>query len=330
MSLSGKTVLVTGATGFLGGALALRLASDGAHVRALARRPEKGNFLSGNPNIEIVSGDINDLNRMREVTEGCEYLFHVAAALGGPMTFQYHVNVEGTRNIMEAAVSARVKRVVNVSSIAAYGYEYQGDITEDLPLRAVRVPYNVTKMQGETVIREMGERHNLEYSIIRPAMIYGPRSNMWTKTMFQLGKSQPTWFLGDGSGSFHPIYVDDVVDMLVVLATHPQAAGEAFNCAPDPASTWREFIGAYSRLAGHERWRSLPVLPIRLAAPLVEVILSLRGEPQQTPKALDYLLTRRTYKMTKARERLGWQPQVDLPNGIQRCVHWLKEQGLLS
>lgn len=329
MFLSGKTVLVTGATGFLGGALALRLASDGAHVRALAQRPEKGAFLRVNPNVEIITGDINDANRMKEVTQGGQYVFHVAAALGGSMQSQYLVNVEGTRNVMNAAVAAGVQRVVYVSSIAVYGYEYQGDITEDLPLRAARVPYSVTKMQGEVVTREIGDRHNLEYSIIRPGMIYGPRSTMWTKTMFQLGKSQPTWFLGDGSGSFHPIYVDDVVDMMVVLATHPQAAGEAFNCAADPASTWREFIGAYSRLAGHDRWRSLPVLPVKLAAPLMEVILSLRGEPQQTPKALKYLLTRRTYKMTKARERLGWEPKVDLTMGIQRCVPWLREQGWL-
>ncbi len=329
MSLRDKTVLVTGATGFLGGALALWLASDGAQVRALARRPEKGAFLRVNPNVEIITGDINDANRMKEVTQGCQYVFHVAAALGGPMKLQYGVNVEGTRNMMNAAVAAGVQRVVYVSSIAVYGYEYQGDITEDLPLRAARVPYNVTKMQGEAVVREISQRHNLEYSIIRPAMIYGPRSNMWTKTMFQLGKRQPTTFLGDGSGSFHPIYVDDVVDMMVVLATHPKAVGEAFNCALDPASTWREFIGAYSRLAGHDRWRSLPVAPVKLVAPLVEIILSLRGEPQQTPKALDYLLTHRTYKMTKAGERLGWQPKVDLTTGIQRCVPWLREQSLL-
>lgn len=329
MSLSGKTVLVTGATGFLGGALALRLASDGARVRALARRPEKASFLRTDPTIEIVSGDINDTDRTCEVAQGCEYLFHVAAALGGSMKNQYRVNVDGTRNVMEAAVAASVRRVICVSSIAAYGYEYQGDITEDLPLRAVRVPYNVTKMQSETAVREIGDRHNLEYSIIRPGMIYGPRSNTWTRTLFRIARHMPTLFLGNGSGSAHPIFVDDVVDLMIVLATHPQAAGEAFNCSADPAPTWREFIGAYSRLAGHTRWRSLPVLPLKLLAPLAEILFTMRGEPQQTLKAIEYLLTHRTYRMTKARERLGWQPQVELEAGIQQCAPWLREQSLL-
>jgi nucleoside-diphosphate-sugar epimerase len=330
MSLSGPTVLVTGATGFLGSALAIRLSQEGAQVRALARRPVKSATLHNLPDIEIVSGDITDLKQMHEIVDGCKYVFHAAAAMSGTMRHQYRINVEGTHNVMVAAASARVKRIIHVSSVAVYGYGHVGDITEDSPLQARKVPYNITKMQAEASVRDICTRHQIEYSIIRPGMIYGPRSNMWTKTMFKVARLKPTIFPGSGKGSVHPIFVDDVVDLMMALALHPKAVGEAFNCSADPAPTWREFLSGYSRLAGHDEWLSLPVYPFKLIAPVAEAYLTLRGEPQEIPEIINFLQSRLAYKMTKAHERLGWQPKVSLSDGIQRCLPWLREQGLLS
>jgi nucleoside-diphosphate-sugar epimerase len=322
MTLAGKTVLVTGSTGFLGGALAQRLAADGVQVRALARRPERSGFLRPIPNIEVVQGDITDAERMQQIAEGCEAVFHVAAALGGTYNLQYHINVEGTRCIMQAAASAGVKQFIHVSTIAVYGYTYRGTVTEELPHKPGNVAYNRTKSQAETIVHELGEQHNLPYSIIRPAMIYGPRSNMWTATMFKVARLNPTPFPGAGSGSAHPIFVDDVVDMLITAATHPAASGEAFNCAPDPAPTWR--------VTGHDRWLALPVFPLTITAPLIEHILKLRGEAQDLPEVIAFAQSQVTYSMAKARQLLNWQPKVSLPDGIQRCIPWLRQKGWLA
>ncbi len=330
MSLAGRQVLVTGATGFLGGALARQLAQDGAQVSALARRPQKAAYIQNQPNITIVEGDITHAERMNEIMQGCSIVFHVAAALGGNLEKQHHINVDGTRNVMLAAAQAKVERVVHVSSIAVYGYHYNGDITEDFEQKPGRVPYNCTKSEGEAVVREVGSRHNLAYSIIRPGLIYGPRSNGWTTTMFKIGKRNPTPFLGDGHGKTHPIYVDDVVDLMILLAIHPAAVGQAFNCSSDPAPTWREFLGGYSRLAGHDNWLSIPPIIIRPLAPLIESFLTLRGEPQELPTLVDFLQASKTYKMTKARDLLGWQSKTDLHTGIDNCVPWLREKGLLT
>ena len=330
MSLAGRHVLVTGATGFLGGALALKLAQDGVLVHALARRPQKAGFINQQPNITIVEGDVTDAERMRQVTKGCSIVFHVAAALGGNIATQRPVNVDGTRNVMMAAADASVERVVHVSSIAVYGYTYNGDITEDFEQKPGHVPYNLTKSQGEAVVRQVGTQYSVPFSIIRPGMIYGPRSNGWTSTMFKLGKRKPTPFLGDGHGKTHTIYVDDVVDLMILLATHPAAVGQAFNCSSDPAPTWRDFLGGYSRLAGHNRWLGIPPVIMRPLAPLIELFLTLWGEPQELPILVDFLQASKTYKMTKARDLLGWQPKTDLQTGIDNCVPWLHEVGLLT
>lgn len=325
--LKDKTVLVTGATGFLGGALARRLASEGVKVKALARRPNRDRYISGIENIEVINGDILDAARMNEVTQGCDGVFHVAAELGGSYQKQRPVNVEGTQNVMRAAENAAVKWVVHVSSIAIYGYP-DGSvpvITEATPPRPSRVPYNLTKLEGEKAL--IAAAKNVPYTIIRPGMIYGSHSAMWTKNMFSLARRNPTPFVGDGSGSTHPIYIDDVVDMMLVMATHPGAVGEAFNCTPDPAPTWREFLGQYSALAGHQNWLSLPVPLIKLIAPLAEGVLSLRGEPQDIPQLVGYITRPLVYSMQKAREKLGWQPKVKLDEGIQNCVPYLREKG---
>ena len=326
-----QTALVTGAPGFLGGALARRLADDGVQVKALARRPNRDRGIRDVPNIAIVMGDVTDADRMQEVVQGCDAVFHVAAALGGRMATQRRVNVEGTRNVMLAAARAKVGRAVFVSSIAVYGYGVAGRVTEETPLAPRRDPYNVTKAEAEAVVRQIGNERGLSYSIVRPGTIYGPGSGVWTRTLFKLAKRQPTLFIGDGSGSAHPIFVDDVVDLLVTTATHPAAAGEAFNCAPDPAPAWRAFLDGYGRLAGQmePRWLGIPVWAGWILAHGIEFMLRLRGEPKDAPDAVRFLTRRVTYSMEKARDLLGWTAAVDLESGIERCAPYLREKGLL-
>ncbi len=330
MEIEGATVLVTGATGFLGGALARRLATEGARVKALARRPNRDRFIRGINNIELVMGDVSDAERMREATQGCDYVFHVAAAMGGKLALQRRVNVDGTRNVMLAAADSGVKQVVYVSSIAVYGYGYTSDVSENMPQKPGNVPYNIGKSEAESAVREVSADKGVAFSIIRPGIIYGPRSGMWTRTMFKLAKRNPTIFIGDGSGAAPLIHVDDVVDLMVLLAIHPAAESETFNCSSDPAPSWREYLGAYSRLAGHDRWFGIPIPLMKLLAPILEIGMRLRGEPQDLPAMLSFVQGRKTYKMDKARDLLGWSPRVDLQSGIDSCVPYLREKGLLD
>jgi 2-alkyl-3-oxoalkanoate reductase len=325
MTLSGKTALVTGAAGFLSSALTLRLASEGVNVRALVRSPEKAKFLRDKPNIEIVQGDVTDAARMREVTQGCDYVFHVAVSYGDHAA-QQRVNVEGTRNVVQAAESANVTRLIHVSTLAVYGYEVPSEVPETTPFAVNHHdPYIISKGQAEEVMRAA----KVPYSIIRPGGIYGARSGLWTRTMFTLARRNPTWFVGDGSGTTPVIYVDDVVDLLLTVAEHPKAVSEAFNCANDPSPTWREFLGAYSQLAGHSNWIGIPV---SLALGLTSVAGVFAGQTsagKDLTKLVRYGTSRVRYPMTKARDLLGWQPKVDLATGIKRCEPWLREKGLL-
>jgi nucleoside-diphosphate-sugar epimerase len=330
MTLAGKRVFVTGGTGFLGGALVPRLASEGAHIRVVARNPQKGRYIQNLPKVEIIQGDITQADSMHEAVRGCEIVFHVAASTGGSIDLQRQMNTIGTRNVAQAAASAGVMRFVHVSTVAVYGYRQQGDVTEDTPLDPGQDPYNITKAEAEHELRQIAAEHRMPYSIIRPSMIYGPRSGMWTGVLFKVARRRPTLFLGSGDGTTFPIYVDDVVDLMITLAEHPEAVGEAFNCSPDPSPTWREFLGAYSRLAGHQGWLGFPPA---LAYPVANLVSALARPETQLKEAGNFVrLTQSnvTFKMTKARDRLGWQAKIGLEEGVKQCEPWLRQKGLLK
>ncbi len=330
-ALSGKRAFVTGATGFLGSHLVKRLSDDGANVIALARRPNRDRYICDLPSVQIVMGDVSDSVRMQElITPEIDIVFHVAAAMSGKLLYQRKVSVEGTRHVAQASADANVSRFVHVSSIAIYGFPPPLVVTEETPAVPTNVPYNLAKREAEMTLREVAQNSKLDYSIIRPAMIYGPRSNTWTRMLFRIAKRNPTWFIGDGSGHSHPIHVDDVVDLMLTLASHSKAKNEAFNCAPDHAPTWREFMGSYSQLAGHQNWRAIPIGLVKTFAPIADLLSRINGEPQDVPQMLQFLTSETTFCMDKARELLNWQPQVELESGVQSCIPYLREKGLLD
>jgi nucleoside-diphosphate-sugar epimerase len=198
-----------------------------------------------------------------------------------------------------------------------------------MPLGRIHGAYAITKAEAEEVVRTVAGEHGLEYSIIRPGMPYGPRSTIWTAGMFRLARRNPTVFVGDGSGSIPAIHIDDVVDLMTVLAVHPAASSETFNCTPDPAPTWRAFLGAYAALVGHDRWLAIPVPPLRIAARLVAIFAPSNTRFKDLPLVIEFLTSYRRYRMDKAHELLAWQPQIGLSEGIESCVPYLRELGLL-
>jgi nucleoside-diphosphate-sugar epimerase len=324
-----RKILVTGASGFIGGTLTRRLAGGGAHVRAVVRGTSSTVGLTM-PGVEIVVAEVSIAESMRGVARGCDLVINVAGTVSGSAELQRSVNVDGARNVTEAAIAAGVSRLVHVSSAGIYGFRTPGDVDERTPVDPGPLPYGATKAEGEAIVRKVAAAGGLDVSIIRPALVYGPGSAVWTTGLFKWAKRRPTIFLGDGSGFAPMVHVDDVVDLIAVLAEHDLAAGEVFNCAADPVVTWREVLSGYAALAGHFSWLGLPVGPVRGIARVVS-----RLAPDGTPAAeisslVGFLTGRRRFRVDKAAELLGWRPRVRLDEGIASCAPFLREQGLLT
>ena len=218
-----------------------------------------------------------------------------------------------------------MRRFVHVSSVAVYGVPDRPVVEEDHPLATdIGDPYARTKARGEVRAREAAAGTDLELAVVRPAYVYGPRSSGWTVAMVKRVCGGRPVLIGDGSGSFHPMYIDNLVDLLLLCAAAAGAPGEAFN-ASEPPTTWREFLGRYGEWCGRDP-RAIPEWVARIAAWVGE----LPGVPLPLDRTRVELATARTeYSTRNARERLGWRPRVDLDEGMRRTEAWVRERGLL-
>jgi len=326
-SLSRETVLVTGVTGFIGSHVAERLLSLGANVRGLARSEKKGAWLAER-GVEIVVGDLTDADSLRRAARGCDVVFSIAGWVGRPNSLDVarRVNVHGARALAEAAIQAGARRLIHTSSIAAYGPVAQGVVDERWPLRATDA-YGATKAQGESIVFSCAGR--IEICVLRPAQVFGPRGGAWTALLFEAVKRGAPILAGDGGGTFHPCYVDNLVDAYALAARQPAAAGEAFTIV-DGTTTWREFVGYYARMVGRPA-RSAPVWLLRFAVRWVAAWSALtRRPPLGTPDSLKFLLGSCRYSNEKARRLLNWTPRLSLDDGMRRTEAWLRETGRLA
>ena len=239
--------LVTGATGLIGRHVAVRLVKSGARVRALVRRPEAAVGLA-RLGVEVVEGDILDRESLPRVMAGVDVLVHAAALAGewGPRHAFEQANVRGMSNVLEAAGDAHVGRVVYLSSAAVYGYP-TGRLDENAPFQVTGNPYCDTKIEAEKLLWEHHRSGRLPASALRPVVVYGPHD--W-KFVFKVaealhGRGLP--LVGGGQHRAQIVSVHDVVDLILLCATRPEALGEAFNCAGEEWLTWRQLFSEIAR-----------------------------------------------------------------------------------
>jgi nucleoside-diphosphate-sugar epimerase len=325
--IQGTRILITGGTGFLGGAVARHLAAHGAQVTILVRSPEKAQLVQA-AGFSAARGDITNRESVRRAVDGCTYVVHCAAAFGKPDE-QRDVNINGTRILAEECAFAGVRQMVHISSIAVYGFARRGIVDEIVQPVPGAYSYARTKLGGENAIRETAMHTGLNATIIRPGMIYGPGSSNWTLKLFRYARRKPIFFPGDGSGSAHPIYIDDVVSAVARVTGDETLSGAIFNISADPAPTWREWLLTYAALAGHQSWVSVPPLVARTGAGLLMSFAGRASLIRDLPELVDQFMEKVTYSTAKARRDLGWAAQISLQEGVERCAPWLREKGLL-
>ncbi len=326
-ALAGKRVLVTGATGFIGGRVAERLATEEtAVVTGIGRNLDKAAGLA-QQGVRLAQVDIQDGERMAQLMAEQDVVIHAAAWMGGGSKEKAHdLNVMATGNLVKLAGAAGVGRFVLVSSMVVYGDPPRtGQIDECYPLDTTQPdPYSYTKALGEQVAQAAAQATGLALAMVRPTMVYGPRSDIWTLRMLNRIRSGIPMVLGDGSGHAHPVYIDNLVDGLLLTAVYPQAVGETFNMS-DPPLTWRRFFQYYADMAGCTL-RHTPLWLGRIVAKTADLLrlnLPLNG------RRVQYYLNQVTYPVHKAEQRLGYRQRVTIDDGMAQTKAWLRQSGYL-
>jgi nucleoside-diphosphate-sugar epimerase len=323
-----RTVLVTGATGFIGSHLAERLLAEGACVRVLVRDSQKL-IPALRDRVEVVHGDLLQPDCFAAATKDCEFVFHVAAWLGQPNRREaaYAINVTATQQLAEAARAAGVKRFVGTSSVAVYGPVREGVVYETWPHSNVYL-YSETKSLGEQAAFAI-QTERFGVIVIRPSQVYGPRGGSWTTLPVKLAQRGLPSLIGGGRGLAHPVYVENLVDAYLLAAQRDEAIGEAFTIC-DTDVPWREFYGRYATMAG-KRARSIPVWLVWCGAFGAEMGAKLMRRPPTVSRALMGFMTGRCiYSAEKAKRLLGWSPRFSLDDGLRQTEIWLREIGMIN
>jgi len=301
--LTGKTVLVTGATGFIGGRLVERLVSlEGARVRALVHTMGNAVRIARLP-VELIRGDLLDLDSLRSAAQGCDVIFHCAYGSSGNDEERRQVNVDGTRNVLQAALEAGVRRVVHFSTVAVHDVDHSGVVDETAPYATQGDVYTLSKIEAEKVVFAYQRDNGLEVVVLRPPVVYGPYAPYWTVAQIECIKNGNFTLVEDGQGTCNPIYVDDVVAASTLAAVHPGADGEAFIIANNP-TTWREVFGYYLQMVGKSQvpnWEMAEWQAVRRAQRIVGYRLGRQvarlGSPRVRQIARQAFLLGKVYKL---------------------------------
>ncbi|MCG3173670.1 MAG: 2-alkyl-3-oxoalkanoate reductase [Myxococcota bacterium] len=324
-------VFITGVTGFIGGQLARKCLERGWAVSALVRDKEKVRALN-KMGVQVIMGDLGNAEALRRGCGEADAVIHAAARSSdwGQEKQFWEDNVRGTERLANQAARAGVKRFVLLSTISVYGFHPPARVNEETPAAEKSYVYAETKLIAERVAAEAFANQPDRLCVARVASAYGPGSHNWTVRPVKLLREGRMFLIEDGEGLNNHVYVDNLVDGLVLCATHPAAAGETFILSDGVATAWKEFFGYYQRMTGAPPLRSLSRNQALAIAAGMELAARVSGKPPAITRAAIFLMCRHAeMSCQKARDRLGYNPEISLEEGMSRTRAWLKEQGLV-
>jgi nucleoside-diphosphate-sugar epimerase len=327
-------LLVTGATGFIGSRLCLHALGAGIEVRALGRlnnpaESENAHELAQR-GAEMHDVSILEPTPLAEVMTGVDIVVHLAAAqheANVPDEYFRSINVDGTRNVFEAAETARVGRVVHGSTIGVYGWREGTPVREDSPLEPGNI-YGVTKLEAEKVVREFEGR--VPWSIARISEAYGPGDRRLLK-LFKGAERGISVQIGDGQNLHHIVYIDDLIEGLLLAGREDRALGKTYVLAGPQAVTSRDMLQAVCRALGvAARTIRVPMAPLMWTAAALEGTLGRAGiQPPLHRRRMDFF--RKSFEFSlEGATAFGYKPSVGLDPGMRATAAWYVERGLVS
>ena len=319
-----KRILITGANGFIGGALM-------QHFEANDISPIGIDLVGVGDN--ILTEDISKPEIFSAALEKCDVLIHTAALVSNAASDpdMWKANVLATKRLAEAAVKYRVRRFIHISSIVVYGNTAEGELDETHPVHGNGGSYVLTKLAAEHAVLASAINSSMETVIIRPGDVYGPGSRPWVVLPIEAIKKRQFILPAYGRGYFRPIYIDDLVTGISHAASKESAANEIFNMSCKGYISTKEFFSHHFKWMDKRGPFSVPTPIALLCASAATKIAKLSGEVSEASRAtMMQLCTKSWFNISKAEHLLGWRPEMSLDEGMDLSRSWALQKGLLD
>lgn len=322
-------VLVTGATGFLGKHLVQKLVARGDEVCAMVWPRSTRSALQNLP-VTIFECDIRNADSVMQAVKGKDVVFHCAGKVDdwGPRNEFYRVNVDGTRNMLDACRVAGVKHFIHISSLAVLGIPETAPVDETLPYTTKPFhPYMETKLASEKLVLEYHNEHKLPVTIIRPGILWGPGDTSIFPRLERLASSGLMIFkIGTGNNVLCLSYVPNLVDALLLAADVKNPDCQIYHIADEEKITSGTYFAALTKAIGAKQ----PAIPtpffiLYLAASLFELgaeFPRLAKRPLLTRYGLYLWGCTFIVSISKAKNQLGYQQRVFFKEGMKQLTEW--------
>ncbi len=334
LGLEIQTVLVTGGTGLVGGAVAQRLRSEKCTVRALVRRKSDTTALTA-AGCELRYGDITDAVSVRQAMEGADAVVHCAAFASdwGPRETFEQVNIEGSRHIFDAALQCAVKRVVHISTADVFGIYTDGRVIDDsFPLKETGFPYSDTKAKADRIALAYAQERRLPVAVIRPMWVYGPGNRTFLPELVDAMRKHEMVFFGSAQNTIPLCYIDNLADAIILALTQDEAVGQGYLVGDGAVVTWRELTDLLADRLDLPKVELTIPLPVAEAAAIGAETLAKVEKSTRRPALTRYELEiggrNMHYSSSKICRELGYSPRVLPEEGLARTIEWLKSMDL--
>ena len=322
--------LVTGATGFVGSHIAERLVKEGEEVLALVRKTSNTGFLSG-IGVKFAYGDINDLESVRKAMRGIDIVYHSAALADEWISPKeaYRVNVEGTKNLLDAAREAGVKRFVFISSLAVLGMKDHHGTPADSPYYKTGDSYIDTKIDSERLVMDYYEKYGLPVTVVRPGFVFGPRDNKLIPRLSErLGKKQ-FMFVGSGKNKINAVYVENLTDAIISAARSEKSVGQKYNVTNDSGMTLEDLVFKIVDIWKFDTPKKhIPKFMAYLVCNVLTAMARLakaKEPPYITKTRIKFLSLNLDFDIKKTKDDLGYDPHISIEEGLRRTKDWMEK-----
>jgi len=325
-SVGKAKVLVTGANGLIGRHLVRRLLHEGSRVRLFVRRPPEPEFMNDG-DVEVFLGDLGDPAAVDRAVAGTEIVYHVGAAMKGSAHDHERGTVSGTQNIVDSVLRHGVQRLVYISSLSCLhaSVARRGDvITENWPIEpspTKRGAYTQAKTGAEKTVLDAVRDRNLRAVLLRPGRVFGPGMTLLTP---EVARKMGNVFvvLGDGTRELPLVYVEDVIDAIVLAAETSKFDGRVFHIVDRTRVTQNQVVRDYiSKNAKKANVIHVPVAIVYSLAFGFEVLSKILKRP--VPLSIYRVksaLARMQFDCIRAEKELGWQPRIGVASGLQETM----------